>query len=260
MWWDRSEPLEVYLSDVTAGRGATATAPAQWVETSGLDDSLKHAAAWLDPAVAPGARRIRVWLCASLARPYLVPAASGARNKREARALATAMAPDPTGIDGEVRLWLDRWRPEASTLAVGIPVDVWRGLHDVVEARNSLQTKMPRRQRPPAVQIVSVRPWWNLPFDSLLAESRSEASRIGWSLTDDDGVLHGVVDRGSVVEIGFDRPGPHDPTGHLLRRRLQVNWGVTAAPRHLVFERHAGSAETQPLPIGAWRDVSGSGA
>jgi hypothetical protein len=259
VWWDRSEPLEVYLSDVAAGRGATATAPAHWVDTSGLDDSLKHAAAWLDPAVAPGARRVRVWLCASLARPYLVPAASGARNKREARALATAMAADASGIDGGVRIWLDRWRSGASTLAVGIPVDVWRGLHDIVEARNSLRTKMPRQQRSPATRIVSVRPWWNLPFDALLAESRGEASRIGWSLTGNDGVLHCVVDRGSVVEIGFDRPGPNDPTGRLLRRRLQMNWGVTAAMRHLVFERHASSAEPQALPIGAWRDVSGNG-
>ncbi len=259
MWWDRSEPLEVYLSDDALGRRATAAAPAQWVETSGLDDAIRHLSAWLDPALAPDVRRVRVWLSTSLAWPYLVPAASGARNQREVQALAKAMARDATGIDEEVRLWLERWRAGEPTLAVAMPVGVWQGLHDVVKAGNALRTTMRGKVRASAIEIVSVRPWWNLPFDALLAESRNEANRIGWTLSEGAGLLHGVVDRGSVVEIGFDRPGLHDSSGDLFRRRLQVNWGVVPA-RHLCFERHAGGGEPSPLPIGAWRDVPGSAA
>jgi hypothetical protein len=259
VWWDHSEPLEVYLSDNAVGRGTTSAAAAYWVETSGLDDSLQHVAAWLDAAAAPKVRRIRVWLSASLAWPYLVPATSGARNKREVQALATAMAHDATGIDGEVRLWLDRWRVGEPALAVAMPATVWQGLHDIVRTRNALRTTRSRKERMPAIAIVSMRPWWNLPFDGLLAESRSEANRVGWSLSDGAGILHGVVDRGSVAEIGLDRPSPHDPSGDLLRRRLQVNWGAVSA-RHLHFERHASGVGASPLPIGAWRDVSGGGA
>jgi hypothetical protein len=260
VWWDRSEPLEVYLSESAVGRAATSTAPAHWVETSGLDVSLQHMATWLDAGGAPDVRRVRVWLSASLARPCLVSAASGARNKREAHALAAAMARDATGIDGEVRLWLDRWRPGESMLAVAIPAEVWNGLQDVVGARNALRAAMPRNLRSPAVELVSLRPWWNLPFDALIAESRSDASRVAWSLSEGAGILHGVIERGSVTEIGFDRPGLHDPTGVLLRRRLQVNWGVTSTAQHLLFERHASGSETPPLPIGAWRRVAGGGA
>lgn len=259
MWWDRSEPLEVYLSDNAAGRGATAAAPAHWAETSGLDDSLQLVAGWLDPAVAPHLRRVRVWLSASLAWPYLVPAASGARNKREVQALATAMARDATGISGEVRLWLERWRIGEPTLAVAMPAAVWQGLHDVARTGTALRRTLRGKVRASAIEIVSVRPWWNLPFDALLAESRNKASRFGWTLSEGAGILHGVVDRGSVVEIGFDRPGPHDPTGDLFRRRLQVNWGVVPG-RHLRFERYASSGEASPLPIGAWRDAPGSAA
>lgn len=259
MWWDRSEPLEVYLSDNAVGRGATAAAPVHWVQTSGLDDSLRHVESWLDPATAPHLRRVRVWLSASLTWPYLVPATSGARNKREVQGLATAMAHDATGIDGEVRLWLERWRIGEPTLAVAMPVKVWQGLHDAVKAGNALRTAMRRKVRASAIEIVSMRPWWNLPFDALLAESRDDASRVGWTLSEGAGLLHGVVERGSVVEIGFDRPGLHDPTGDLFRRRLQVNWGVVPV-RHLRFERYASSGEASPLPIGAWRDASGSAA
>ena len=254
MWWDRSEPLEIYLSDSVAGRGATAAAPAHWVETSGLDESIRQVASWLAPPAGTGVRRVRVWLSPSLARPYLVPAGAGARNKREVQALATAMASDATGIDGEFRLWLERWRADEQTLAVAMPLSVWQGLHDVVGARNALRTTIPRNERLPAIEIVSMRPWWNLPVDSLVSESRSEASRIGWSLSDGAGILHGVVDRGSIVEIGFDRPGLHDPTGDLLRRRLQVNWGAALA-RHLHFEQHASGAQAVLAPIGAWCDL-----
>jgi len=179
---------------------------------------------------------------------------------REARALATAMAPDATGVDGDVRLWLDRWRVGESTLAVAMPTRVWEGVHDIVKARNALRTTAPRKGRAPAIEIASVRPWWNLPLDALLAETRRDASRIGWSLSHGDSVSHGVVDRGGVVEIGIDRAGPRDPTGSLLRRRLQVNWGVAAAARHPAFERYPGSAEARPLPIGAWREATGSDA
>ena len=260
MWWDRSEPLEVYLSDDAVGRGATSSTPVHWEESSGLDDSLRRVGAWLDSSAAPDVRRVRIWLSASLAWPYLVPAASGARNRREAHALATAMASDATGMAEDVRVWFDRWRLGESTLAVAIPAAVWRGVHDIVDARNTIRAAMPRNARPPVVEIASIRPWWNLPFDVLLAESRSQANRIGWSLTDGAGVLHGVVDRGSAVEIGLDRIGTHDPTGASLRRRLQVNWGVTSATRHLHFERHPSGIEIASLPIGAWRDTSGSDA
>ena len=260
MWWVRSEPLEVYLSDDVVGRGSASASPVQWMETSGLDDSLRHVAAWLDASAAPDVRRVRVWLSESLARPYLVPADSGARNTREARALATAMASDATGVDGDVRLWLDRWRVGESTLAVAMPTRVWEGVHDIIRARNASRTTAPRKGRAPAIEIASVRPWWNLPLDALLAESRRDASRIGWSLSHGDSVLHGVVDRGLVVDFGIDRAGPHDPTGSLLRRRLQVNWGVAAAARHLLFEQYPSSADAQPLPIGAWRDAAGSEA
>lgn len=258
MWWDRSELLELYLSPGAIGRAATAVGAARWTQTSDLADSIRHLGSWLDDAAAPEVRRIRVWLSGSFAWPYLVPVASGARNRREVHALATAMARDATGIEGEVRLWLDRWHVDEPTLAVAIPADVWRMLHDMADARNAARRTMPRKQRLPAIKIASVRPWWNLPFDSLLTQSRGDANRVGWSLSDGDGVVHGVVDRGSVVEIGFDRPGLHDPTGSLLRRRLQVNWGAAAAGRHLHFERDAASPEMSALPIGAWRDMSGN--
>ena len=252
MWWDHSEPLEVYLSDNEVGCRLSSSTPVDWVDTSGSEQALQHVAAWLDGSTGLRARRVCVWLSASLAQPFLVPALSGARNKREVAALAKAMTQDATGMDGEARLWLDRWRPGDSTLAVAIPADIWKRLHDIIEAGNDVRKKTPRQLRPSRLALVSVRPAWNLPFDTLLAESRSAPGRMGWSLTDGASILHGVVDQGRVTAIGFDRHAPHDPAGTLLRRRIQVNWGLVSTSQHLVFERQAGTAETQPFPIGAW--------
>ena len=258
MWWDRSEPLEIYLSDCVVGFGATGAKPGHWNETSGLEHSLRQAAERLSPAAAPDTRRLRIWLGAGVARPYVVPASSGARSKHEARVLATAMASDATGIDGDVRLWLDHWRVGEATLAVAMPASVWQGLQAIVTTRNASRGDTPRKGRMPAMAIASVRPWWNLPFDELIAQSRSDGSRLGWSLSEGAGILHGVIDRGTVAEIGYDTPGPHDPTGDLLRRRLQVNWGAATVARHLSFERQEGGAEAQGLPVGAWREAAGS--
>ena len=238
MWWDRSRPLEVYLSDREVGWGMPSAAPERWLDSSGLDESLQQVVAWQNSDAAPAVSKARIWLSSNLAQPFLVPAASGARNRREARAVALAMAPDATGIAGQVRVWLDRWRAGKPTMAVAIPDEAWQRMHELLATRK--------------VRIVSVRPWWNLPFDDLIEECRRDATRIGWTLVDGRGMLHGVIDGGDVVEAAFDKPGPHDPTADLLKRRLQVGWGTTSATRHLAFERQAVGAESRAHAIGAW--------
>lgn len=238
MWWDRSKALEVYLSDREVGWGFPSAAPARWLDSTGLDESLQQVATRLSSGAVPAVSKLRIWLSSSLAQPFLVPAASGARNRREAHAVALAMAPDATGIGGQARVWLDRWRPGESTLVVAMPEDVWKRMHELLAARR--------------IKIVSVRPWWNLPFDELIEECRRDAARIGWSLADGGGILHGVIDRGSVVDVGFDRPGPHDPTGGLLKRRLRVGWGDVAVTRHLTLDRQPGRTGTQTHAIGGW--------
>jgi len=252
VWWARSEPLEVYLSDREVGLGRRGVRSSQWAETSDLSDALQQLAGWFGTPACSGVRQVRVWLSGDLARPYLVPAASGARSAREARVLATAMAADAAAFDGEVRLWLDRWRSGEPTLAVAIPAQVWQGLHEVVATWSA------SRAGNAAIGIASIRPWWNMPFDELLADSRREASRLGWSLADAEGAVHGVIDKGAIVEIGYDRPGVHDPAGVLLRRRLQVNWGAISDIRHLRFERDAVGAEPSTHVVGACRDVAGN--
>ncbi len=257
MWWDRSEPLEIHLSDRAVGFGPSSVQPGQWVETSGLDDSLRQVAARLSLNASLDVCRIRVWLGTGLAQPYLVPSASGVRNKHEARALAVTMASDATAIEGDVRIWIDRWRAGEATLAVAMPAHVWQGLQDVVTSQAAARDRAPRMSKVRRVAIVSIRPWWNLPFDELLADSRRDARRTGWSLSDGANTLHGVIDRGAVLEIGCDRPGPHDPTGDLLRRRLQVTWGAATQARHLFFERQASGTEARALPLGAWCQAAG---
>jgi hypothetical protein len=88
-----------------------------------------------------------------------------------------------------------------------------------------------------------------------LEQSSREAGSIGWSLTDSDGVLHGVVEHGGIADMGFDRPAANDPAGVLLRRRLEANWTINAHLRHLVFARQATIDASGAAPIGSWRDL-----
>lgn len=260
MWWDRSKPAEVYLADHRVGMAlAPSTAP-RWFDTADLDESLQRLAVWLASEEAAGVGKLRAWLSGSLARPYLVPAASGARNPREAHALAAAMAPDATGVSGDLRVWLDRWRADRPTPAVAIAETVWQRLHASVAAAHDLRRDASNGRRRPTLTVASVRPWWNLPVDRLLQDSRRDASRIGWSLVEGDGLLHGVIDGGQVVEIDFDRPGAHDASGDMLRRRLQANWGAGTRARDLAFDPAMAVAPASTHAIGSWRDLSGGAA
>ncbi len=257
MWWDRSKPLEVYLSERRLGVAWRASVPATWIDSANLDEALARLGDWLSADETSGIGRVRVWLSASLARPYMMGASIGARSQREAHILATTMASDTTGLAGASRVWLDRWREDRPALAVAIPEAVWQQLHAGVALADGARARASNGLRRRSLAVASVRPWWNLPFDHLLDECRRDSSRLGWTLNEGDGLLHGVIERGQLVEIGFDRPGPHDPTGGMLRRRLQANWGSSVPVRDLVFDASTALAPGSPHAIGAWHDAVG---
>ena len=256
MWWDRSEPLEIYLSEREIGFAHAAFAPARWSDVVEVDESMERLRFVLSTDELLAVRRIRIWLSNGLARPFLVPATSGARNAREARTLAGAMAADATGLQGPLRLWNGRWRAGEPVLAAAMEQAHWQRLQDVVEQSNQAHGLLPRNRRPPVRAITSVRPWWNLPFDDLLAQTRDDGTRVGWSLACEDGLVHGVIERGAPVEIGFDRPGAHDFGAAQLVRRLEVNWGSVDAIRHLRRARDAGGASSHRHLFGDWQPAT----
>ncbi len=251
MLWARSELMEVYLSERLLGLKLPGGQGSRWIDIVDVNSAIAHLEQSIVSEDLASVGYVRVWLSSALSRPFLVPAVAGARSKREANALAIAMASEATGMDGTPRIWLDRWRADVSTMAVAMPETVWSALQGLVAGRRAWRAGAPRRRRVRELDIASVRPWWNFPLDELLAQKSSAEGAIGWSMQDEDGVLSGMIERGAVMEAGFERRTAHDPAGTLLRRRLEANWSSTAQARHLVFEREAENS----LPIGAWSEI-----
>ncbi|MDP9124050.1 MAG: hypothetical protein M3N82_05550 [Pseudomonadota bacterium] len=257
MWWDRSELAEIYLSPHCIGMVSRRAGAANWAETQGVEEGLEGLAQALRQAPLQSCGRLRVWLGSALARPLILSATSGARNREEAKGLATMLAPEATGFDEPVRVWASAWRVNHGGLAVVMPQSLWAALNKVVEQERDRRRRVRSKDVARSLELVSVRPWWNHAIDAVIADSAREANRIGWSFAEDGGVVHGIVDKGQPIEAGFDLLGAHDADGALLRRRLQVNWEAVAAARHLEFVRDGG---TTPVSLGSWRDSSGSRA
>lgn len=256
MWWDRSELADVYLSPTRIGLASGSVSVTSWIETQDVDDGMARLAQALSQAPLQSCGRVRVWLASALARPLMLSAASGARNRQEAKSLATMLAPDATGFDEPVRVWANAWRMNRGGLAVVMPDLVWTGLHRIVEQALDERRQARRKEAARSLELVSVRPWWNQVLDAVLAESVGEANRVGWSLSEGGGVVHGIVDNGSLVDAGFDLLGAHDADGALLRRRLEVNWNAGGASRHFDFAR---AGDGTPAALGCWRE-SGRGS
>jgi hypothetical protein len=254
VWWDRSELVDVYLAPTSIGLASRLVDEVSWIETAGLNDTITRLAGALTRAPWRSCGRVRVWLGSMLARPLMLPSASGARNREEAKGLAAMLAPDATGLDGPVRVWANAWKESRGGLAVVMPASVWTALGSAIDQTRTERARTRHEDVARSLELVSVRPWWNQVMDAAIEDSARDSRCIGWSLTEGRGVVHGIVDKGSPVEVGFDLLGEHDADGSLLRRRLQVNWDSTTESRHLEFDRrdHRGDAS-----IGCWRALGG---
>jgi hypothetical protein len=228
--WARSKLAEVYVGQSLMGCRGLDDLGGRWMGIAGVEDGLVRLGEWTTASAAP--MRIRVWLGASLSRPFVVPANSGARNVGEARELAAAIAAESTGLEGAVKVWLAPWHAGRSTLAVAVPQSLLSSLDGMSRSR--------RGQR-----VISVRPWWNQVLDPVIDRSRAQSRSIGWTLVEPDGVIHGRLASGDVADGGFEMRRAQDPDAAMLRRRLAIGWGDLEESEHFVFE--ASTVPRSPL-------------
>jgi len=252
VWWDRSEWAEVYLAPTCVGLRGGGVAVATWIDTVDLNDAVSHLVDALARGDLRSCGRVRVWLGAELARPLILDAGSGARTRAEANALATMQAPDLTGLEGTIRVWVNGWRKDRGGLAVAMPENVWVVLQGMIEQAGTARTSQDGAAK--SLKLISLRPWWNQVMDVVIADSAREGGAVGWSLTEDGCVVHGIVDNGVPLQAGFDVLDSRDAGGAKLRRRLQVNWNAIASSRHMELARQG---EGVRASIGSWRPFAG---
>ena len=127
MWWAGPERVTICLGTATAGKVVDGLVP-NW-------QSVESAAAGFEQAISPlsesnaGRMSLDVLLSGALARPFIFEPVAGLRRWREAVEVASAMAPEATGLASPCTVWLDDWVP--GERCVGVAME--RALRDRIE-------------------------------------------------------------------------------------------------------------------------------
>lgn len=149
MWSAGSRVTDVYLG--TRGFAVCESgAPAIASEVPSFDAMLNRLAQWLTSGATTRwpRRRLRLWLSGGLCRPFILPAIEGVENDAEFRTVATALAPQHTGLAGPCAVLLERVVGHAPMVAVAVQEDQIRSIRDRIDASSR------------SVRLVSIRPWW----------------------------------------------------------------------------------------------------
>jgi hypothetical protein len=234
VWWAASRVVEAYLGTTRLGIRPP-RAPVAWFEVSSAEAAVDRLERTLLEDEVVRGKRLRVWLSAALARPFIVPMDSGAQSDDEARAVAEASVIDETGMSESCAVWLDAWRKDRDALAVAVPAAVLRQIRAACG-----RTK---------VRLSSVKPWWTLAVDAA-ANAANVSDVVLWSLREDDGMTWGRLESGVVARAECVLPSSQDPDWTHSRQRTRLAAGLKAAQWHA--KRAANGGELQGLPIGAW--------
>ena len=154
MSWAGSEHWDIYL-DTKAGGVARGGRSLAWRDHSspegGLSALLEQISAdrfrWTKP-------KVRLWLSATLARPFLFDAPQGLKNSTELHTLAQARAGEATGLAARCEVWLTTRLPGQAQLGVAL----------ATETRDALLAAAHYAK----VRVLSVRPWWARALDEAL--------------------------------------------------------------------------------------------
>jgi len=227
--WVRSKAAEAYLGETLVGCTGLDGAITRWAAVPDVDAGVARLREWALSAELP--IRARIWLGSTLARPLVLASNCGAKNSREASELVSATAGGVTGLPGELKVWSAPWRDGRPTMAVAVRRELLTALQSAGSSPNAKRFR-----------VDSVRPWWSQIFDPVLNRSRTQSRAIGWSLAEPDGLVHGRIEGGEVVEAAYEALKARDPDWALLRRRLTIGWAGADDVEHFDFD--------SPVPVG----------
>lgn len=229
MSWAGSDRWELYLGVDACGLACAAYGPGPgpgpgpgnppvWQPHTGIEQGLASSIKELRARHGRWRRRprLRVWLSGALARPFVIEAVAGLKSSVEAHALATAMARDATGLEGECEVWLSALPRDQRALAVAMSVQLRQAI--VSAARQA------------RVTLACIRPWWARALNETLTQSPAVE-------------LFAAEDSDSVVVIGAEgqawsaaaayapKPAAHQHESLIARRVLAQGIAPSAIAR-----------------------------
>ena len=169
--------IEAYLSTNRVGWrvGAAAT---QWVDVPDIGAALDTLRAHHS---AGASRPARVWLSARLAPPVIFPADTGARSASEAMALVQHAFRDALAGSDKFETWQLPWKPGRPLVAAAMDCELLDTLRRMPSGAQA------RWWSPRACGVLSIRPWWNIPW--AIAAGAPSAHGECFTLEEPDGLL-----------------------------------------------------------------------
>jgi hypothetical protein len=175
--------------------------------------------------------RMRVWLSAALARPFVMTQVAGLKGMQEAQAMATEMAKGATGLETDCAVWLSQTPAVGSALCVAMS--------------RSLQQEILASVKATRISLLSLRPWWALALDEILT---AQAGTELFAAQDSDAVAVLVAKDGTWLSADTYAPKPEaQQLEALVTRRLFAST-VSADKACRVRLNELSAANKQPWP------------
>ena len=169
--------IEAYLSTTRVG-WRNGTSPAQWVDVPDIGAALEALGTHHE---AVNGRGVRVWVSARLAPPVILPPSTGARSTSEIAALVRHAFREAFSDSTDFKTWTTPWKPDRALVATAMSSELLDTLR-----------RMPNGTRshwwsPRASGVLSIRPWWNIPWAMTAGDQRT--SDQCFTLEEPDGLL-----------------------------------------------------------------------
>lgn len=237
MSWAGSEPAQIYLGcrSVAVWSPAAAGSSVQWRTCESALTGWEWGAGQL-PQVGSlhRRRRVVVWLSGALARPFILEPVQGLRRWSDAQQVASAMAPEATGLAGPCEVWIDAWVPGESCIAIAVD----RSVREAVE--NSACSSN--------VRLAAIRPWWVAALNEAMTAPNEPISLVAVEEADGLTVLSGHEGRFASASSYVPRSDASQ-TEALLKRALLAAGATAAQGVHAAMQEH-GAGDESSVPFG----------
>lgn len=245
MWSVGSRVSDVYLGTralAVCEEGASVLA----LDVCGFAAGLEALAQWLNSAPHRQRLRLRLWLSGGLCRPFIMPAVQGVANAAEAKAVATTLAPQHTGLTGPCTVFVERSAATEPVLAIATQDDRLRQMRNLLASHE----RKPR--------VLSIRPWW---AEVLRHSLRREPALSALGVQDCDsmtiliGNLTGGFETVATYSPVTDEATAQSALTRALLSATSVERGSELVGR-LVLRQASGAERSPGLALGALVDFS----
>ena len=169
--------IEAYLSTTRVGWRVGAAA-ALWIDVPDIDAALDALRVYHE---AENGHGLRLWVSARLAPPVILPPFTGARSTSDVTALVRHAFREVFTDSTDFTTWTTPWKPHRALVATAMSSEFLDTLRRIPSGKRS------HWWSPRSSGVLSIRPWWNIPW-AIAAREQSTPGQC-FTLEEPDGIL-----------------------------------------------------------------------